>query len=271
MADMFTLNNKTIVVTGSTGILGASFIAAIAKAGGKLVLLGRNMEIAESRAHDICASGGNAIAIKADVLNEDELNKACEKAQHAFGPIHGLVNAAGGNLPAAVIDPTANIFSLDMDALKKVYELNLMGTVLPTQVFGRSIAHAGDGSIINISSVSATQALTRVLGYSIAKAGVEAYTRWMAIELAQRYKDAIRINAIVPGFFLTEQNKQLLMTPSGEYSPRAQKIIQQTPFGRLGNPAELEGALIWLLSDASKFVSGTTIAIDGAFSAFSGV
>jgi NAD(P)-dependent dehydrogenase (short-subunit alcohol dehydrogenase family) len=271
MMDAFSLKNKTIVVTGSTGVLGASFIRAIAQAGGQLVLLGRNMEVAEARAHAICEAGGKAIAIRADVLKEDELSKACSQATSVYGSIDGLVNAAGGNLPGAVVDPSADLFSLDIDALKKVHELNLIGTILPTQVFGKSIAATGSGSIVNISSVSASRALTRVLGYSLAKAGVEAYTRWMAVELAHRYRDAIRINAMVPGFFLTEQNKQLLTTESGAYTPRAQKIIEQTPFGRLGAPVELEGGLIWLLSDASKFVSGTTISIDGAFSAFSGV
>ena len=271
MDSIFSLKNKTIVVTGSTGVLGASFISAIAQAGGQLVLLGRNMEVAEARAHAICEAGGKAIAIRADVLKEDELSKACAQATSVYGSIDGLVNAAGGNLPGAVVDPSADLFSLDMEALKNVVELNLMGTVLPTQVFGKTIAASGGGSIVNISSVSASRALTRVLGYSLAKAGVEAYTKWMAVELANRYKDSIRINAMVPGFFLTEQNKQLLTTASGEFTPRAQKIIQQTPYGRLGTPSELEGGLIWLLSDASKFVSGTTITIDGAFSAFSGV
>lgn len=271
MADHFSLENKTIIITGSTGVLGASFINAIAQAGGQLVLLGRNMEIAEARAHAVCTAGGKAIAIKADVLKENELSNACVQVLQTFGSIDGLVNAAGGNLPGAVIDPNANLFELNVSALQQVVELNLMGTVLPSMIFGKQMAQAKKGSIVNISSVSATQGLTRVLGYSLAKAGVEAFTRWMAVELAHRYGDGIRMNAMVPGFFLTEQNRQLLTTEEGAFTPRAQKIIQQTPFGRLGSPVELEGGLVWLLSDASKFVTGTTVTIDGGFSAYSGV
>jgi len=271
MADQFSLLNKTIIVTGSTGVLGASFIHAIAQAGGRLVLIGRNMETAEARAHAVCIAGGKAIAIKADVLKENELANACTQVLQKFGSIDGLVNAAGGNLPGAVIDPSVNLFDLNFSALQQVYELNLMGTVLPSMIFGRQMTQAKKGSIVNISSVSASQGLTRVLGYSLAKAGVEAFTRWMAIELAHRYGDGIRMNALVPGFFLTEQNRQLLITEAGAFTQRAQKIIQQTPFNRMGNPEELEGGLVWLLSDASKFVTGATITIDGGFSAYSGV
>ncbi|MEY4638567.1 MAG: hypothetical protein RLZZ446_1086 [Bacteroidota bacterium] len=269
---MFTsLDNKTIVVTGSTGVLGGSFIKAIANEGANLVLLGRNITEAEARADAIIKNGGSAIAVKADVLVESDLKNACHVAISKFGSISGLVNAAGGNLPGAVVNPDADLFDLDIDAMKKVIELNLIGTVLPTQLFGKEMLKGSGGSIVNISSVSASRTLTRVLGYSMAKAGVDTFTRWMAVELGQRFGDSIRINALVPGFFLTEQNKNLLTTESGTYTERAQKIVANTPFSRLGNPTELNGGLVWLLSDASRFVTGTTIIIDGGFSVYSGV
>jgi NAD(P)-dependent dehydrogenase (short-subunit alcohol dehydrogenase family) len=271
MSDRFRLDGKTIVVTGGTGVLGASFIKAIAQSGGRVAVLGRNLPEATSRAEAICAAGGQAIPVQADVLVESSLQTAADLIINEWGSIDGLVNAAGGNLPGAVVDTADDLFSLNIEALKSVYELNLMGTLLPTQVFGRQMATQNKGSIVNISSVSASRALTRVLGYSLAKSGIEAYTRWMAVELANRYGDSIRMNALVPGFFLTEQNKNLLTMPSGEYTDRAQAIVKHTPFNRLGNPHELEGGLIWLLSDAARFVTGTTIAIDGGFSAFSGV
>lgn len=265
------LENKTIVVTGSTGVLGGSFIKAIAAEGANLVLLGRNIIEAEERADAIIKNGGSAIAVKADVLVESDLKNACNAALSKFGSISGLVNAAGGNLSGAVINPDADLFDLDIDAMRKVIDLNLIGTVLPTQLFGKEMLRKQGGSIVNISSVSASRPLTRVLGYSMAKAGVEAFTRWMAVELGQRYGDIVRINALVPGFFLTEQNKSLLTTDTGAYTERAQKIVANTPFSRLGNPAELNGGLVWLLSDASRFVTGTTITIDGGFSVYSGV
>jgi NAD(P)-dependent dehydrogenase (short-subunit alcohol dehydrogenase family) len=271
MLERFSLKDKTIVVTGGTGVLGGAFIEAIVQSGGRVAILGRNRAVAEERAHAICQSGGQAVAVIADVLKQEDLERASLEIQASLGPIHGLVNAAGGNIPQAVLAPDADIFSLDTQALEAACQLNLMGTVLPTQVFGKSMAAAGGGSIVNISSVSASRALTRVLGYSLGKAAVEAYTRWMAVELANRYGDKIRINAVVPGFFLTEQNRTLLKTDSGEYTDRAKTILRQTPFSRLGDPEELQGALIWLLSDAARFVSGTIVPVDGGFSAFSGV
>lgn len=267
----FSLMGKVIVVTGGTGVLGASFVKAIAFAGGCVVILGRNAEVAQARANEINANGGDAFAVVADVLDEAALQNAKTLILAKYGKIDGLVNAAGGNMPGAVVEPTASVFSLDMDSLKKVVELNLFGTIIPTQVFGEEIAKNGKGSIVNISSMASQKAITKVLGYSVAKSAIDGYTKWFAVELANRYGDKIRMNAIAPGFFLTEQNRNLLTNPDGSFKERGNLVIKQTPFKRFGSPEELEGALIWLLSDASKFVTGTIVNVDGGFATFSGV
>lgn len=230
------------------------------------------MEKAEDRAREIVASGGNAMGISADVTDEQALIEAREKILSRFPTIDGLVNAAGGNMPKAVIQPDGDIFALDIPALKEVMDLNLFGTVLPTQVFGKTILESSTkGSIVNISSVSAHKALTRVLGYSLAKTAIEAYTKWFALESAKRYGDKLRFNALVPGFFLTEQNRALLTNTDGSLTDRGNTINRQTPFGRFGQPEELSGALVWLLSDASAFVNGTSVVVDGGFLMNSGV
>ena len=267
----FPLKDKVIVVTGGTGILGEAFIEAIAAAGGIVGILGRNMEVAGKRAEAINNQGGKAMALHADVLKEEELLAAKNKIWDAYGRIDGLVNAAGGNMPGGVLQPGADIFKLSIPGMREVADLNLWGTLNPTQVFGEAIAETGRGSIVNISSMAADHAITRVLGYSMAKAAIDNYTKWFATELAIRYGDAIRMNAIAPGFFITEQNRTLLTQPDGSYTERGNLVIKKTPFGRFGNPDELKGALIWLLSEESKFVTGTIIKVDGGFSAFSGV
>ncbi len=267
----FNLTGKTIVVTGGTGILGASFIKSIANAGGAVGILGRNEAVAQKRAREVNENGGKAIALIADVTVEAQLLSARETVLKEFGRIDGLVNAAGGNMPQALVQPGADLFQLNIDALKLVVELNLFGTILPTQVFGAEIARQGGGSIVNISSMASQRAITRVLGYSLAKSAIDSYTKWFAMELGDRYKDAVRMNAIAPGFFLTEQNRALLTKPDGTYTERGELVVDHTPFKRLGDPAEINGALIWLLSDASKFVTGTIINVDGGFSIFSGV
>jgi NAD(P)-dependent dehydrogenase (short-subunit alcohol dehydrogenase family) len=271
MADIFSLKDKVIVVTGATGILGESFVNAIADAGGTVGILGRKADVAEQRAEAINKRGGKAVALVADVMNEEQLFSANQKMLDQFGKIDGLVNGAGGNRPGGVLQPGADIFDLQMEGMKEVMELNLWGTLLPTQVFGKSIAKTGKGSIVNISSMTAQRAVTRVLGYSMAKAAVECYTKWFSVEMANRYKDAIRMNAIAPGFFLTEQNRTLLTKEDGGYTERGELVIKQTPFNRFGAADELTGALVWLLSDASQFVTGTVINIDGGFSVFGGV
>ena len=266
------LEGKVIVVTGGTGILGYSFNKAIAAAGGAVCILGRSKEKAEERAAEIKREGGRAIGVSCDVLSEEDLRKANETILNEFGRIDGLVNAAGGNQPGAVVQPEDDIFNLNMKALEEVLRLNLFGSLLPTQVFGKTMMQtAGGGSIVNISSVSAKTIVTKVLGYSMAKAAIETYTKWMAVELGKRFGGKIRINAIMPGFFLTEQNKTLLTNEDGSLTDRGQKVVNKTPFGRFGKPEELSAALVYLLSDASSFVMGSSLDVDGGFTCFSGV
>ncbi len=267
----FSLNDKVIVVTGGTGILGNAFIDAIVEAGGAVGILGRKKDVAEQRADAINKNGGKAIALVADVMDEKQLNEAKERALKYFGKIDGLVNAAGGIMPEGVLQHNEDIFKMNLEGMKKVTDLNLWGTIIPTHVFGNAIAQTGKGSIVNISSMNSKRAITKVLGYNMGKAGVDCYTQWFAVELANRYGDKIRMNALAPGFFLTEQNRNLLTKPEGGYTERGESVIKQTPFKRFGHPDELKGALVWLLSDASQFVTGSMICVDGGFSIFSGV
>lgn len=267
----FDLKEKTIIVTGGTGILGKSFVEGIATSNGKVAILGRNEVIAQQRAKAINQKGGKAMALKADVTCEEELLQAKEIILKKWGSIDGLVNAAGGNIPEALVLPEADIFKLNINALRQVMELNLFGTILPTQIFGAEIAKNGGGSIVNISSMASQRAITRVLGYSLAKSAIDCYTKWFAMELGNRYNDTVRMNAIAPGFFLTEQNRNLLTNGNGTYTERGNLVVEHTPFKRLGDADELIGTLVWLLSDASKFVTGTVVNVDGGFSVFSGV
>lgn len=267
----FLLTDKVIVVTGATGILGGEFVNGIAKAGGIVGVLGRNEKIAEERVEAIINSGGKAVSLIADVRVEQDLVSAKKKLLDRYGRIDGLVNAAGGNIAGAVIEPDADIFNLDFNVLNEVMNLNLFGSMLPTQVFGKAIRDNGHGSIVNISSMASQRVITKVLGYSLAKSAIDNYTRWFAVELGKRYGDKIRMNAIAPGFFLTEQNRRLLTNEDGTLTQRGKLVSLNTPFSRFGDPGELVGALIWLLSDASAFVTGTVINVDGGFSIFSGV
>lgn len=269
--NMFSLKDKVVVVTGGTGILGKSFIEGIVEAGGSVAILGRKKEIAEERAAEINANGGDAIGVVADVMEEEQLHEAKEIILRKFGKIDALVNGAGGNMPQGVLQPQDNIFEMSIDGMRKTLDLNLWGAVIPTQVFGSAIAETGKGSIVNISSMNSKRAITKVLGYNMGKAALDCYNGWFAVELARRYGDNIRMNALAPGFFLTEQNKNLLTTPEGGYTERGELVIRQTPFNRFGHPNELKGALVWLLSDASQFVTGSMICVDGGFSVFGGV
>ena len=271
MENIFSVKDKVIVVTGATGVLGHSFINALAEEGAFVGVLGRNEKVATQRQKEIIQNGGKAITLIADVTDEGQLIAAKKKVLNEFGKIDGLVNAAGGNLPEAVIAPDKDIFQLNVTALKDVMNLNLFGTILPTQIFGEAIAKQGKGSIINISSMASQRVITKVLGYSMAKSAIDCYTKWFAVELGKRYGDKIRMNAIAPGFFLTEQNRTLLTNGNGTMTERGTLVIKNTPYNRFGQPEELIGALIWLLSDASQFVTGTVINVDGGFSIFSGV
>ena len=268
---LFSLQDKVIVVTGGTGILGKAFIEGIVSFGGTAVIVGRNEEEGSKRAAEINANGGKALFIKGNVLDEKDMEKVRDITLEKFGRIDGLVNGAGGNMPQGVIQPDQDVFDMNIDGLRQVLDLNLMGTIIPTKIIGAAMAKQNGGSIVNISSVSAKQVITKVLGYSIGKAGVDCFTKWMAVETAKRHGDKIRINSIMPGFFLTEQNRTLLTNPDGSYTERGNLVIKKTPDNRMGKPDELIGALIYLLSDASKFVNGSDIGVDGGFVAFGGV
>ena len=268
---LFSLKNKVIIVTGGNGVLGTSFVNAITEAGGIVVIAGIEEQACLDKAAEINAKGGKALGIRANVLDEAELSIARDKILETFGRIDGLVNAAGGNVPEAVVPKDADIFNMNIEGLKKALVLNLWGSIIPTQIFGAAMAKQGRGSIVNISSVSPKNALTMVLGYSMGKAAIDIYTKWFAVEVANRYGDKIRVNAITPGFFLTEQNRTLLTNDDGSYKDRARAIIQHTPFKKFGSPDDLKGALVYLLSDASSFVTGSEIYVDGGFTKFSGV
>jgi NAD(P)-dependent dehydrogenase (short-subunit alcohol dehydrogenase family) len=268
--NMFSLNEKTIVITGATGVLGEAFVNGVATMGANVVLIGRNEQIGNERADALQKAGSNAQFVKADVLDKKQLLSAKQQILSKWKRIDGLVNAAGGNVPEAVIAPDKDIFDIDIEGLKKAFDLNLYGTILPVSVFGESLKQSG-GSIVNISSMAAQSAITRVLGYSMAKAAIDNYTRWLCVEAAKRYGSRIRVNAIAPGFFVTHQNRRLLTNPDGSYTSRGEAVITNTPFNRFGEPEELIGALVWLLSDASAFVSGEVICVDGGFHIFSGV
>lgn len=268
---MYSLKDKVIVITGATGVLGSSFATATGSAAAKVVIIGRDKERAEKCLKNITDAGGEAMIILADVLDESQMNEAAKKIMEKWGTVDGLVNAAGGNIAEAMIGPHQDLFDADMASTKKAIDLNLYGTMIPTKVFGRLMARNGKGSIVNISSLTAQRAITRGLGYTVAKTAIEGYTKWMASELALRYNGGIRVNAIAPGVFLTMQNKDLLKNEDGSWTDRTQKFLENTPFRRLGKPEELNGTLIYLLSDASAFVTGETILVDGGFNAFSGV
>ena len=269
--NQFSLTGKVVIITGATGVLGAAMSVAVAEAGARVVVMGRNAERAEARAAAIREVGGEALVILADVLDTAQLEAARDQILAQWGRIDGLVNAAGGNMPRATVGPDQDLFDIGIEDTRRAVDLNLFGTVMPTTVFGRAMATQGKGSIINISSLTAQRPLTRVLGYTLAKKSIEAYTQWMAVELGQRYGGGLRMNAIAPGVFLTEQNRSLMIEADGSLTARARKFIANTPFQRFGEPEELTGTLIYLLSDASKFVTGETVLVDGGFNAYSGV
>ena len=267
----FDLTGKVAVVTGGTGVLGGALARGLALAGANVGVLGRRTEKAEAVAAEIRAAGGEALALTADVLNKEQLERARAHLLQTYGRLDILVNGAGGNIPEATVIGERNFFDLSGDALRDVFDLNLHGTVLPIQVFGEVMAQARRGSIINISSMAAARPLTRVVGYGAAKAALENLTRWLAVELAQKYGPGLRVNAVAPGFFLGEQNRLLLLNENGSLTERGQKIVAHTPMERFGEPEELVGTTVWLASSASSFVTGIVVPVDGGFSAYSGV
>lgn len=270
MNNNFSLEGKVIIVTGGTGVLGGAFVDGIVDADGTVIILGRNKKVGKAKVAEVTSRGGNVIFIPVDVTNEELLQGVKVEIEEKYGRIDGLVNAAGGNVPEGILSPDVDIFDMNIEGMKNALSLNLWGTVIPNKIFGPLMAKEG-GSIINISSVSSKRPLTRVLGYSMGKAALDCYNKWMAIEMANRYGDKLRINSISPGFFLTHQNKDLLTNPDGSWTDRATKILNQTPYNRFGKPEELIGALIWLLSDASQFVTGMDIGVDGGFTINCGV
>ena len=269
-ANPFDLGGRVAVVTGGYGVLGGSMADGLAAAGAKVALLGRRRDAAEAKVKELRTRGVDAMALVADVLDRSTLERARDELVAAWGGLDILINAAGGNVQRARNDKTS-IFDVPIDAIDEVMDLNLKGSIVPTMVFGELMATQKRGAVVNISSMAALQALSGVLGYSMAKAGIDNFTRWMAVEMARKFGDGIRVNAVAPGFFVSEQNRAVLVKPDGSYTDRARTIVAQTPMGRFGSPAELNGAVVFLSSDAAAFVTGTVIAVDGGFSVFSGV
>lgn len=271
LTKMYDFSGRTVVVTGGTGVLGQAMVRAIVGCGANVALVARNRAKAEPQVAAL-EGPGRAVVFTADVLDSGSLKEAAAKVVEVFGRVDALLNGAGGNHPSATTKPELSFFDLPEDALKFVFDLNMLGTIIPSQVFGKQMAEQGEGVILNVSSMSAVRPLTRVVGYSAAKAGVNSFTQWLAVHLATEYSPRIRVNAIAPGFFLTEQNRFLLTDKeTGSLTPRGQSIIAHTPMGRFGEPEDLLGTLLWLLSPASAFVTGIVVPVDGGFSAFGGV
>ena len=268
---MFKLKGKVAIITGGAGVLGGAMAEGLAKAGAKIGILGRTKSKVEKKVKEIKKNGGKAIALVADVLDEEQLKKAEQKILKKWGRIDILVNSAGGNMKGATIMPEQNIFDLSMKDFTRVTDLNLKGTVLPTMVFGQQMAKQKKGCVVNISSMAAQQAITRVVGYSASKAAIDNFTKWMAVEMAHKFGEGIRVNAIAPGFFIADQNRSLLTNEDGSLTARGQTIVNETPVKRFGEPEELTSTLLWLCSDASSFITGIIVPVDGGFSAFSGV
>ncbi len=273
--NLYDLAGRIAVVTGGYGVLGSSMALFLSQQGARVAILGRDAGRGEAQAAEIArATGGETLFLEADVLDKAALERACERLMAEWGEPDILINAAGGNQAGATIAPDQTIFDLDAEAMRRVVDLNFMGTVLPTLVFGQAMARRGDGrkgSIINISSMAAQGVITRVVGYSASKAAIDNFTRWMAVEMVRKFGEGVRVNAIAPGFFLTEQNRTLLTHPDGSLTERSRDILAATPYGRFGEPEELNGTLGWLASDASAFVTGVVVPVDGGFSIFSGV
>jgi len=272
MSNLFDLSGKTAAITGGGGVLCGGVAEHLASAGVRVAVLDLKLEAAEAVVRRIVAAGGKALAIPVNVLQRKSLEDALIRCTEQFGPVDFLINGAGGNHPSATTGPDKKFFDLPADAFSKVMDLNILGTVLPCMVFGRPMAERGEGAILNIASMSAFKPLTRVAAYSAAKSGVKNFTEWLAVHMAQEYSPRIRVNAIAPGFFLTDQNRFLLTDEkTGKLTPRGETIIGHTPMGRFGQAEDLVGTVLWLLSPGAAFVHGVVVPVDGGFSAFSGV
>ncbi len=271
-SSLFDLTGKTAVLTGGSGVLGSAMAMGLLEAGGSVCLIGRDLETAQRVAGTLSRDPARTLGLAADVSSRESLEVAAETIAARWEHIDILVNAAGGNRPGAITNPNQSFFELDAEELRLVIDTNLLGTFLPCQVLSKSMRDTGRGSIINISSMAAQRPLTRVSAYAAAKAGIDNFTRWLAVYMAREVSPQIRVNAIAPGFFLGEQNRAMLMDAStGKPTPRGQLVLEHTPMARFGDPPDLVGTLIWLSSPASAFVTGIVVPVDGGFSAFGGV
>lgn len=268
MNNLFDINGYVVAITGGTGVLGRAIAKYLALNGAKVIILGRKEEVGAEIVADIKKAGGECEFLKTDVMNQEVVQQNCDYIIEKYGRIDTLLNAAGGNMKGATITPDQTFFDLEAKQFQTVLDLNLTGTVIPTQVFLRPMVNQGKGSIINFSSMAAFRPMTRVCGYAAAKAGISNFTAFMATECAKKFGEGIRVNAIAPGFFITEQNRALLTNPDGTFTQRGQDVIRQTPFGRMGEPEELCGTIHYLMSDAAKFVTGTVAVVDGGFNCF---
>ena len=268
MNELFDIKDNVTVITGGTGILGRAIAKYLAANGAIVIILGRKEDVGRRIAEDITAAGGKCEFLKTDVMDKAVVEKNRDEILKRYGRIDTLLNAAGGNMKGATITPEQTFFDLNTDEFEKVLSLNLTGTVIPTQIFLKPMVEKGKGVIINFSSMAAFRPMTRVCGYAAAKAGISNFTAYMATECAKKFGEGIRVNAIAPGFFITEQNRELLTNPDGSYTERGQDVIRQTPFGRMGEPEELCGTIHYLMSDAAKFVTGTVAVVDGGFNTF---
>lgn len=275
MNNLFDIHGNVTVITGGTGVLGRAIAKYLALNGARVIILGRKEEVGKAIVRDVdqalAASTevvGDIRFMKTDVMDAEIVRQNCKDILSIYGRVDTLLNAAGGNMKGATIGPQETFFDLDVNQFQTVLNLNLTGTVIPTQVFLHPMVQQGKGSIINFSSMAAFRPMTRVCGYAAAKAGISNFTQYMAHETARKFGEGIRVNAIAPGFFITEQNRTLLTNPDGSYTERGQDVIRQTPFGRMGNPEELCGTIHYLMSDASAFVTGTVAVVDGGFNIF---
>jgi NAD(P)-dependent dehydrogenase (short-subunit alcohol dehydrogenase family) len=272
LLSLYDFTDCTVLITGGAGVLGGEIACALVGCNANVVILDRDRELARKMIERFPQGvKGRGVRVYGDVLNRETLQQASETVKAEFGAVDILINAAGGNHPSATTRPELSFFDLPLDAIRQVGDLNLLGTILPCQMFGRDMAERGDGVILNISSMTAFRPLTRIPAYSTAKAAINNFTQWLAVHMAQNYSPRIRVNAIAPGFFIGEQNRRLLLDEDGSLTPRGQSILAHTPMNRFGTPEDLLGAALWLVSPAASFVTGIVIPIDGGFSAFSGV
>jgi NAD(P)-dependent dehydrogenase (short-subunit alcohol dehydrogenase family) len=269
---MYDFTGKTVAITGGAGILGSEIASALAGCGAEVAILDVNLDAGKAAASRMSANGNHISVFQCDVLNRESVAKTAQDVVNCFGKLDCLVNGAGGNKPSATTSDELKFFDLPADALRWVFELNILGTILPCQIFGKVMASQGYGAILNISSMNAFRPLTRIPAYSAAKAAVSNFTQWLAVHMAQEYSPKIRVNAIAPGFFLTNQNRFLLTDrDTGGLTARGKAIMAHTPMARFGEPQDLFGSVLWLLSPASEFVTGVVVPIDGGFAAYSGV